>query len=137
MTALAADRNTPEKLDPSIRQLDVAAAKTCYAGGLAALDANGNATPGATATTLLGIGRFEETVDNSGGAAGDLTVKVKRGVFRFANSASTDEITAAEIGADCYIVDDQTVAKTDGSSTRSKAGTVYDVDSLGVWVEFA
>ena len=37
----------------------------------------------------------------------------------FANSASGDLITAAEVGSDCYIVDDQTVAKTNGSSTRS------------------
>jgi hypothetical protein len=33
-------------------------------------------------------------------------------------------------------VDDQTVAKTDGSTTRSVAGIVRGVDTDGVWVEF-
>ncbi|MFB0515162.1 MAG: hypothetical protein ACETWG_00985, partial [Candidatus Neomarinimicrobiota bacterium] len=33
-----------------------------------------------------------------------------------------------------YIVDDQTVAKTDGTGTRSPAGFIEDVDSNGVWV---
>jgi len=44
-------------------------------------------------------------------------------------------IAAAEIGTYCYIVDDQTVAKTDGTATRSSAGKVFDVDAQGVWVE--
>ena len=54
----------------------------------------------------------------------------------FGNSTSTDAITLADVGSDCYIVDDQTVAKTNGSGTRSRAGRVFDVDSEGVWVDF-
>ena len=42
--------------------------------------------------------------------------------------------TATGLVAVCYIVDDQTVAKTDGSSARSKAGTIVNVDDQGVWV---
>lgn len=133
---LTADRNTPRREGEEI-VLNVAAAKKIYAGSLVAKDASGNATPGAVATTLLGVGRAEEYVDNSAGAAGDKTVKVRKGVFRFANSAGGDQITAADIGKECYIVDDQTVAKTDGSSTRSIAGRIHDVDTAGVWVEFA
>jgi len=34
------------------------------------------------------------------------------------------------------VVDDQTVAKTDGTATRSPAGFVDMVDDLGVWVRF-
>jgi hypothetical protein len=82
------------------------------------------------------MGRAKETVDNSSGSAGDLNVEIEKGIFRFANSSSTDEITRADIGSNCYIVDDQTVAKTSGSSTRSVAGKIFDVDSLGVWVDF-
>jgi len=63
-------------------------------------------------------------------------VAVRRGCFQFANSASTDALTNLDIGATCYIVDNQTVAKTDGSATRSKAGVVRSVDAGGVWVEF-
>ena len=54
----------------------------------------------------------------------------------FANSAAADAITLADIGADCYIVDDQTVAKTSATNTRSVAGKVFDVDAEGVWVDF-
>lgn len=135
MGALAAERNTIER-NGSRLNLALAAAIVIYAGALVARDGSGNATPGATATTLRGVGRAAETVDNSAGAAGDVTVEIEKGIFRFGNSASTDEITAADIGNDCYIVDDQTVAKTNGSSTRSVAGKVFDVDAQGVWVDF-
>lgn len=135
MAALTEDRNTKRRTG-DIRNLPAAAAVLLYAGALIARDANGRATPGAVATTLRGVGRCKDRVDNTGGAAGDLNVDVEVGVFQFANSAATDEITAADIGIDCYIVDDQTVARTDGGATRSIAGKVFDVDAQGVWVDF-
>lgn len=46
----------------------------------------------------------------------------------------SQKFTAADIGSDCYIVDDQTVAKTNGTNTRSVAGKIMDVDAQGVWV---
>ena len=101
------------------------------------LDASGNAKPGATATGQIAVGRAREQVDNSGGSAADLSLEVEQGVFRWGNSASTDAITKAEIGDACYIVDDQTVAKTSATNTRSVAGTIVDVDSDGVWVKTA
>ncbi|MFW6027559.1 MAG: hypothetical protein ACOC91_02000 [bacterium] len=133
MTALAADRNTPEKKDAAIREPGVAAGAVIYAGALVVLN-SGWAEPGSTALDLTAIGRAEEQVDNTGGANGDKTVRVRRGVFRFVNDGG-DPVAAADIGSDCYIVDDQTVAKTDGTGTRSVAGKVYDVDAQGVWVE--
>ncbi len=133
--ALSTDRNTPMR-DGRICSLPVAASAKIYAGALVARDANGDATPGATATGLLGIGRAEARADNSAGSAGDISVEVRTGVFRFDNSAGADQVTRADIGADCYIVDDATVAKTDGTGTRSVAGRVFDVDADGVWVRF-
>lgn len=136
MTALAADRNTPRR-DGVQFELPVLAAVKIYPGAIVAVRTD---TPyarnGITATTLRGAGVAEALADNSAGANGAINVKVRRGVFRFANSASGDLITVGEIGADCYIVDDQTVAKTNGTSTRSVAGKVRDVDADGVWVEF-
>lgn len=134
--ALTQDRNTIRR-DGIELSLPVAASKKIYAGSLVAKDSSGNATPGAAATTLLGLGRAEEYVDNSAGQAGDKTVKIMRGVFQFNNSADADAITSADIGKQCYIVDDQTVAKTDGGSTRSIAGRIFDVDADGVWVDFS
>lgn len=136
MTATAVPRDTKTR-EGKIRHMPLAAVK-CLAGTIAARNATGFATPGAASTTIRGIGIFRETVDNSGGSAGDKTVDVERGVWGpFANSASGDLLTRADIGNDCYIVDNQTVAKTDGSSARSVAGKVFDVDADGVWVDFA
>lgn len=135
MVALSADRNTPARANEDF-EFGAAAGVKIYAGALVALNATGFATPGAVSTTLKAVGRAQEQVDNSGGANGDVTVKVRRGLFRYANSAAADEIVAADIGNDCYIVDDQTVAKTSGTGTRSIAGKVRAVDAQGVWVEF-
>lgn len=132
--ALSADRNTPAR-DGDYIVLGVAAAKKLYAGALVALDASGYATPGATATTLKGLGRCEALADNSSGAAAAINATIKRGIFRWANSSAADEIADDDIGKRCYIVDDQTVALTNGSGTRSVAGIIYDVDSTGVWVD--
>lgn len=136
--ALTAPRNTIQMGDQPIARrvhLPVAAAVRIFAGALVCSDANGYATPGAAATTLRGVGRARSTVDNSTGLAGALSVEVEQGIFKFANSADADEVTIAQRGAVCFIVDDATVAKTDGSSTRSPAGLVVDVETDGVWVE--
>lgn len=109
------------------------AATKAYAGAIAVLN-GGWAAPGATATGLVAVGVFEKAADNSAGANGDITGRIRSGVYRFNNSASTDLIAMTEVGSDCYIVDDNTVAKTNGSSTRSVAGKVVNVDSQGVWV---
>ena len=131
--ALTADRNTP-RADGAIQSYPMLAAKLAYAGGIAVLDSSGWCKPAVTGTGLICVGRFEERVDNSDGGNGDLSVKVRAGVYRYANSADSDQITKAEIGDNCYLVDDATVAKTDGSTTRSIAGRVEQVDDLGVWV---
>lgn len=132
--ALAADRNTQMK-DGEVIAVPVAANVKCYAGGLGVANASGFAAPGSVATTLTYLGRFEETVDNTGGANGAKTVQIRRKkAFKFKNYA-TDLVTQAELGKTCYIVDDETVAKTNGTSTRSAAGKVVGIDSDGVWVE--
>lgn len=131
--ALISDRNTPFRDGHNVVH-PMAATKKIYAGSLVALNASGYAVPGATATTLIAVGRAEAQVDNSSGGNGDKSITVRRGVFRFANSGA-DAVTRTEIGKSCYIVDDQTVAKTDGTGTRSVAGKVIDLDSAGVWVE--
>ena len=134
MAALTKDRNTKSRAGVDFND-PAAAAKVFYVGAIVCLDAAGNATPGATATTLKARGVVQENVDNSAGAAGDVSVPSRRGVFLLANSAAGDLIARADIGASCYIVDDQTVAKTNGTSTRSVAGIIRDVDTAGVWVE--
>lgn len=113
----------------------VAAAAKLYTGGLVCLDASGNAVPGSTSTALTARGVCLEGVNNASGDAGDQHVDTRKGVFNFKNSAGADEVDRTHIGGDAYIVDDETVAATDGTSTRSIAGRIVDVDSDGVWVD--
>lgn len=135
MAPLTSDRNTPA-LGTGPKVGLVAAAQKIFAGALVMANAAGYLVKGATATGLVGVGRAEERVDNSAGSAGAKSLTYRPGVFRFANSGSTDAITAADIGTVCYAVDDQTVAKTHATNTRSPAGTVEMVDDQGVWVNF-
>lgn len=136
MTASTADRLTPSR-DGVDFSPPVEAATKINAGTIVALNAAGNAVPGATSTTLKALGVAQAPADNSAGAAGDITVPVRRGVFALGNSAAADLIADSDYGTQCYIVDDQTVAKTSATNTRSVAGIVRGVAPSGdVWVEF-
>lgn len=126
------DRNT-QMADGELISVPMAAVKI-FAGGLVAANATGYATPGAVSTALTYLGRAEETVDNTGLAPGANSVLVRRGkAFKFDNSGA-DAVTQASLGKLCYIVDDLTVALTNGNGTRSPAGIVLAVDSDGVLV---
>lgn len=131
--ALSAYRNTPEMAHPQSVNTErgLAAAAQAWAGGIACKNAAGDIVPASTSTTLVCLGRFEETKLGSA-VAGAVLVKIKSGVFRYGNSGAS--ITKAHIGTDCFLVDDDNVHQTNGGATRSVAGKVFDVDSAGVWV---
>jgi len=132
--ALTADRRTTEHLGKDY-SCEVYQATKIYAGSIVCQNSTGYAVPGSTSTALRALGRAEEQVDNSAGASGALSVLYRKGVFSFANSAAADEITIAQKDEICYIVDDQTVAKTSGVGTRSIAGKVRGMDGTQVKVE--
>lgn len=134
MAALTSDRNTKRRDGLSL-SLPMAASTTVHGGSIVCVNASGYAVSGSTSAMLKAAGVAASGKRNTG-AAGAERVDVKKGVHCLANSASADAITLADIGADCYIVDDQTVAKTSATSTRSVAGKVFDVDAEGVWVDF-
>jgi hypothetical protein len=132
--ALTGNRDT---LAHEITHLDwvpAAAGARFFKGGIVAVNAAGYAVPASAATGLKAAGRSEREVDNTNGAAGDRKVEVRHGIFLYANSLAGDAITIADRYTVCYLVDDQTVAKTDGTGTRSKAGKVVNVEPSGVWV---
>jgi hypothetical protein len=134
MMALTEDRDTPSR-DGRRFSYPVAATKLIYAGSIVVLNATGYAEPATAAVAKKALGRACAQVDNSAGANGDLSVEVEEGVFRYSNSAGGDEVTLAEVGSACFLVDDGTVAKTSAGGTRSVAGYIRDVDANGVWVE--
>lgn len=144
MAALTKARNTP-KLGPGeqiLGSLDVplkAAAKV-FQGGIVCIDSSGYGVAASAALGLIACGIFDSeraaqpSLDNTSGASGDLTARVVQGVFRLDNSASSDLIAQADVLQTCFLVDDHTVAKTDGAGTRSPAGLIIGVDSSGVLV---
>lgn len=140
MTALAANRDT-KKYNPDVAPefivVPVAASTKIYNQALVGTNVSGNAVSGTSLASARVLGRAEEYVDNSAGAAGDKTVRVRQGVYYFANSSSTDAITSAHVGRECYVVDDQTVALTPGNGAYARAGIIVAVDSslgVAVWV---
>lgn len=135
MAALVKDRDTRRR-DGVRRTPGLAANAVIFAGAITVRNAAGFAAPASTTLGLHAMGIAQDAADNTGGANAAKSVDVDSGVYQVANSAGADEITAADIGNDCYLVDDQTVAKTDGTGARSAAGKVFDVDAKGVWVEF-
>ncbi|EEW59225.1 conserved hypothetical protein [Ruegeria sp. TrichCH4B] len=135
MTVLSSDRNTP-RLDGDMRHGFVAGGSLIYAGAIVLRAADGYLHEGHTVTGMVGVGRAEERIDNRIGADGEEGLTYRPGIYKFANSAAADEITHADIGSLAYAVDDQTVAKTDGTGTRSPAGIIDGVDADGVWVRF-
>lgn len=135
MAALAAARNTPAALG-DIRRVPLPANGIVYQGGMVQINAAGYAAAASATAANVTIGRAEATVNNAGGVNSALSVDVRRGIFRFANSAAGDLIARTEIGKTVYVVDDQTVAKTNNAGARPAAGICFDVDAQGVWVEF-
>ena len=128
--------DTPERVGNNY-VVPVKAATKINAGSLVVWDA-GFAAPGRTGAGLLVIGRAEEMSDNLlspqglPGVAGAKSVTVRRGVFKFANDLA-DPITQANVGANAFIVDDQTVCKT--AAGKSRAGQIVQLDADGVWVD--
>ena len=128
------DRNTFER-DGSRFVYPVGAGAVIHHGTIVAAAA-GNAVAGAAIAAQVTLGISDGAVDNTGGAAGAKKVAVKKGTFLLINSVA-DPITAADIEADCYVVDNDTVAKTHAGNTRPRAGRVRSVDDGGVWVTFS
>ncbi len=152
MAALTNSRNTPEMADGGrMRVYPVEANTNIYLGGIVALDAAGNAVPASatttTANTLKAIGRAERVHNgipgqdaiNNPGVAGAISIVARKGVFMFNQDNS---ITAAQVGLQCFALDDNTVTATDRASGATvqqyaAAGQVVAIDPSGqVWVDF-
>ena len=131
--ALSAGRDTPQRFN-DYTELTVASNVIIYAGSLVCVNSIGLAAPAADSASFAVVGRAEATVDNRTAVyVATKTIKVARGVFRWANA---DNIVAADIGKIAYVTDDQTVNKTGGGQAII-AGSIIDVESAGVWVDTA
>jgi hypothetical protein len=143
MTALTAPRITPSHATGKDvwTTHPVAANKKIYPGAQVGLNASGNLVPATSSPTIKVLGvaspkghqltRFGPAaavlgyIDTTDLADGAVECTVQRTIALMKNDGSS--ITKAEIGKDCFAVDDQTVAKTDGGTAQVTVLTVvYD-----------
>ncbi|AEB09341.1 DUF2190 family protein [Desulfobacca acetoxidans] len=104
MSACTADRDTIYREGLEL-EYPVKAATKIYAGSMVAVDSTGYAIPAANAAGHQLVGVALEQVDNSLGASGARQVRVRTaGVFDF----TATSISQANVGAEMYVVDDQT-----------------------------
>ncbi|MCP3666411.1 MAG: hypothetical protein GY696_28580 [Gammaproteobacteria bacterium] len=102
------------------------------AGNIVALSA-GYAQHATDATGLIVVGVANETMDNTGGNAGDVAVHVRRKKSFYLKNSGTNPITQADVGGNAYVEDSQTVASS--TTNNIATGKVLGLDGAGVWVE--
>lgn len=134
MASLTRDRNTPEISGDFVVLL--MAPVRIFGGGIVCVDAGGLAVPGGHLAAVRAIGRAEESVDNRLGVPAAISVKVRRGIFKWDNSA-TLPVTPADLHQQCYVQDDQTVRAYDAApdAVNIPAGRVVRVDADGIFVD--
>ena len=128
MAALTEGRNTIMVPGGTTMVLPVAANVTIYDGALVVINATGYAEPAKKAESLKAVGRAECLSNNKGGAAGDIYVTARRGVFSWDNDA-TNPVDITHVLGSCYIVDDHTV--TSLATGSSVAGKVLGIEDDG------
>lgn len=133
MTALTNERMSSQESWQS-HLFTLASGTKAWKNGVAAIDlGSGKVVPASTRTDLFVIGKFTETVDAS---AADKLVNVRLAREIWVEWLNNDaaSIAATDLGALCYLKDDQSVTIT--PTGASIAGRVWAVDSArGVAVE--
>lgn len=141
MAALSAQR----RVTPSIGgfaitlQAPVKGNVKLYKGALVAADATGNLVPAAATAGLRVAGVHDAGTNHSvtdttaSGPAGLLadgaiSGNYQLGIWPFLNSG-TDPVTQADLFNDVFMVDDQTVARSDGGVGRAIVGQLIRIDT--------
>lgn len=131
MVALAADRagfGTQEIGSELAQENSVvaAASQTFFQGALVMANASGLTVPGASTTSQTAVGVATEAKVTT--AAGGERLRTRSGIHKFVNDSGTP-VVQADVGTDCFILDDQTV--TGDATGRSVAGKVYSIEPDG------
>ena len=130
-------KNLPRR-DGEIINLEIAEKTEIIEGALVALTIEGYAVDATDVKAKKIVGRADNSAFNLSGNNGDETVNVHRkNAFLFQNATVADEIKQEHLFTDCYLVDADTVATTDGGTNRLVVGKVIEISQEGVWVEIA
>ncbi len=134
MAALTRDRATSYREGIEL-DFPVAASIKIYAGSLVCVNADGYAVPAADTSGYIFVGVALEQVDNSAGANGAKSVRIRReGVFEF-DAAS---ISQAMVGDPMYAVDDHTFDDAAGPTNDIKVGVLVKYGSATKgWLDIA
>lgn len=135
MTALTADRLLAYRPVTKI-QMPVKAATLIYSGSLVFNDAGYIRGGVPTATTLV-LGVADGHYDNSGGGAGAINGDISVGeCVPMNNGAGGQALANANVGANVYAIDDNTVGVNSAGGTLPVAGKLVRIDGNGMcWVE--
>lgn len=134
MAGLTRDRATSYREGIELDYPAAAGAKV-FAGSLVCVNADGFAVPAADTSGYVFVGVALEQVDNSAGANGAKSLRVRReGVFEF-DAAS---ITQAMVGDPMYVVDDHTFDDAAGPTNDIKVGLLAKFASATKgWIDIA
>jgi len=123
----------------SLIPVPLAALALVLQGTFAVVDANGfavaSADVGGADQSCIGI--WDHSAENAG-ADGDVWACARRKQQFLVRNSTSDPVTQADLGAAVFIEDNQTIAKTDGTDTRSLCGYFMGFDleyPEFVWVE--
>ncbi len=141
--ALSRGKKTVNGSGRGLLNVGVAAAALVYQGALTVLSAGfaraarvgqggSDFAKIADANSYRAVGVAQAPV--TGTTDGAKPLDVQDGDWLFKNSAGNDAIGVASIGHYCFVIDDETVARTSASMTRPRAGVVLAVDATGVMV---
>jgi hypothetical protein len=137
MAALTQDTMRRRKGAITFQTYKLAADAVIYYNALVSVGADGFLIPAADTASTAVVGVADEAADNTGGADGDLEIRVYRGAALFATSGA-NAIVQANVGGDAVVLDDNTVVAAAGATNDIVAGEVLEVESAtAVWINVA
>ena len=118
--------------------IPVAAATVIPQGTIVCRNAAGYAVPGSDTAGLVAVGIAAEAIDNTAGAAGDLSVQVYRNRAFLLNNDAANPVTIALVGTAgaAVIKDNDTVCVVAGAANDIPIGRPIEITSAGIWIEF-
>jgi hypothetical protein len=146
MAALTGPRRTSQRATNHEHNFGVKANVQIFAGALVILaggflrparegQGGDNAAKAADAATYRAIGIASDSALGNG-VDGGVTLDVSSdGPFPFAIGGGGDAVTRSDVGKPVYVIDDQTIGKTNPNATRCVAGCLVDVADGVAWVE--
>ncbi len=121
-------------------RLDVAAGAVIYVGSLVFVNSSGYAVSLSPDQNMACVGYYDgasyqgRDLDNTAGAAGDLTVVPRIGEMDLTNGSAGDAISADDAGKLAYASDNQTANLTSNSNVRCPIGPIIGMNGTKVRV---